>query len=125
MTMPERKLWWRLRELAPIGTHFRRQATIGPYFVDFACHTTKLVIEIDGDQHGQAAQFKRDRKRDAYLSRSGYRVLRFWNNDVRENIEGVLNVICEALELRQSPPPLTPPHRKRGEGRSGEPRPGT
>jgi very-short-patch-repair endonuclease len=121
MTMPERKLWWRLRELAPRGSHFRRQATIGPYFTDFACHTTKLVIEIDGGQHGQAEQFKRDLRRDAYLSRNGYRVLRFWNNDVRENIEGVLTVISEALESRQSPPPPTPPHRKRGEGRTDAP----
>jgi very-short-patch-repair endonuclease len=100
MTTQERKLWWRLREHAPKGSHFRRQATIGPYFADFACHTTKLVIEIDGGQHGQAAQFKRDLKRDSYLSRNGYHVLRFWNNDVRENIEGVLSVICEALESR-------------------------
>ncbi|HEX8827835.1 MAG TPA: DUF559 domain-containing protein, partial [Xanthobacteraceae bacterium] len=119
MTTPERKLWWRLRELFPNGSHFRRQATIGPYFADFACHTTKLVIEIDGGQHGQVGQFKRDLKRDAYLRRNGYRVLRFWNNDVRENIEGVLSRICEALKSRQSPPPPTPPHRKRGEGRSG------
>jgi very-short-patch-repair endonuclease len=94
------KLWWRLRELTPKGSHFRRQAPIGPYFADFACHTTKLVIEIDGGQHGQATQFKHDVKRDAYLSRNGYRVLRFWNNDVRQNIEGVLSVICEALESR-------------------------
>jgi very-short-patch-repair endonuclease len=70
------------------------------HFADFACHTTKLVIEIDGGQHGQATQFKHDVKRDAYLSRNGYRVLRFWNNDVRQNIEGVLSVICEALESR-------------------------
>jgi very-short-patch-repair endonuclease len=85
MTAAERKFWWRLRELAPQGSHFRRQATIGPYFTDFACHTTKLVIEIDGSQHGQHAQFRRDLKRDAYLKRNGYRVLRFWNSDVREN----------------------------------------
>jgi len=105
MTTPERKLWWRLRELSPNGSHFRRQATIGPYFADFACHTTKLVIEIDGGQHGQAAQFKRDVKRDAYLRRNGYRVLRFWNNDVRENIEGVLSLICEALNRANAPHP--------------------
>jgi Protein of unknown function (DUF559) len=53
-----------------------------------------------------------------HLRRNGYRVLRFWNNDVRENIEGVLNVIWDALETRKSPPPPTPPHRKRGEGRN-------
>jgi len=123
MTSAERKLWWRLREIAPNGSHFRRQATIGPYFADFACHTTKVVIEIDGGQHGQAAQIKRDLKRDVYLRRNGYYVLRFWNNDVRENIEGVLSVICGALEAREGPPPPTPPHRKRGEGRSNPIRP--
>jgi very-short-patch-repair endonuclease len=118
MTMAEKKLWWRLRELGAKGSHFRRQATIGPYFADFASHTTKLVIEIDGGQHGQASQITRDHKRDAYLRRNGYRVLRFWNNDIRENIEGVVTVICDALEARESPPPPTPPHRKRGEGRT-------
>jgi very-short-patch-repair endonuclease len=79
------------------------------------------VIEIDGGQHGQVVQFKRDLKRDAYLRRNGYRVLRFWNNDERENIEGVLSLICETLKSRQCPPLPTPPHRKRGEGRSGAP----
>jgi very-short-patch-repair endonuclease len=116
MTLAERKLWWRLRELAPNGSHFRRQATIGPYFGDFACHTNKLVIEIDGGHHNTTSRAKRDRKREAYLKRNGYRVLRFWNNEIRENIEGVLTVICDTLEARESPPPLTPPHRKRGEG---------
>jgi very-short-patch-repair endonuclease len=116
MTAPERKLWWRLRELAPNGSHFRRQATIGPYFADFACHTTKLVIEIDGGQHGRPAQFKRDLRRDAYLRRNGYRVLRFWNNDVRENIEGVLSVIYDALESRQKPPTPDPSPPQAGGG---------
>src|SRR5579859_4761526 len=111
MTAAERKLWWRLREVAPKGSHFRRQATIGPYFADFACHSTGVVIEVDGGQHGQSSQITRDRIRDAYLRRSGYRVLRFWNNDIRENIEGVLTVICNALNARESPPPPTPPHR--------------
>lgn len=109
-------MWWRLRELAPKGSHFRRQATIGPYFADFACHATKLVIEIDGGQHGQARQFKRDLKRDAYLRHNGYRVLRFWNNDVRENIEGVLSLICEALESRKSPPTPDPSPPQAGGG---------
>jgi very-short-patch-repair endonuclease len=115
--MAERKLWWKLRELGATGSHFRRQATIGPYFADFACHTTKLVIEIDGGQHVENVQIKRDRKRESYLKRNGYRVLRFWNNDVRENVDGVLTIICGALESREIPPPPTPPHRKRGEGR--------
>jgi very-short-patch-repair endonuclease len=118
MTLAEQKLWWKLRELAPGGSHFRRQATIGPYFADFACHTTKLVIEIDGGQHNMATQLKRDVKRDAYLRRNGYRVLRFWNNEVRGNVDGVLSVIWDALE--KVPPPPTPPHRRRGEGRAAD-----
>jgi very-short-patch-repair endonuclease len=116
MTLAERKFWWRLRELAPEGSHFRRQATIGPYFADFACHTTKVVIEIDGGQHGEAAQIKRDLKRDAYLRRNGYRVLRFWNHDVRENIEGVLSVVCEVLESRKAPHPRPLPTASGGRG---------
>jgi very-short-patch-repair endonuclease len=116
MTPSERKLWWRLRELAPEGSHFRRQATIGPYFADFACHSTKLVIEIDGGQHGMTPRIKRDLKRDAYLERNGYRVLRFWNNDVRENIDGVLMVICDALQKVQTPPPPDPSPPQAGGG---------
>lgn len=116
MTMAERKLWWRLRELGAKGLHFRRQATIGPYFADFACHTTKLIIELDGGQHNEVSQSKRDRKREAYLKRNGYRVLRFWNNDLRENIEGVLTVICDAIDSARTPPTPDPSPPKAGEG---------
>ena len=115
MTAAERKLWWRLRELAAAGSHFRRQATIGPYFVDFACHTNKLVIELDGGQHNYAGQLRRDLKRDAFLKRNGYRVLRFWNNDVRENIDGVLTLICVALEKVPPTPDPSPPQAGGGE----------
>jgi very-short-patch-repair endonuclease len=108
VTASERKLWWRLRELALEGSHSRRQATIGPYFADFACHTTKLVIEIDGAQHGMTPRIKRDLKRDTYLERNGYRVLRFWNHDVRENIDGVLMVIRDALQKVRMPPTPDP-----------------
>lgn len=117
MTPSERKLWWRLRELSPKGSHFRRQATIGPYFADFACHTSKLVIEIDGEQHGMTSQIERDVKRAAYLERNGYRVLRFWNNDVCENIDGVLMVIYDALQKVRTPttPDPSPPQAGGGE----------
>jgi very-short-patch-repair endonuclease len=118
MTPSERRLWWRLRELSPEGSHFRRQATIGPYFADFVCHTTKLVIEIDGGQHGVAVRIERDLKRDAYLKRNGYRVLRFWNNDLRENIDGVLMVICDALQKVRTPPTPDPPPPPAGGGES-------
>jgi very-short-patch-repair endonuclease len=109
MTLAERKLWWRLREFAPSGSHFRRQAPIGPYFADFACHTTKLVIEIDGSQHGKRSHINRDLKREAYLKRNGYRVLRFWNSEVRENVDGVLNVIWDELKTSTRTPPTPDP----------------
>lgn len=72
------------------------------------------MIEIDGGQHADSTA---DLARTAYLNAQGYRVLRFWNNDVLDNIDGVLEPIIDAL--RASPPPLTPPHRKSGEGNSG------
>ena len=58
MTIAEKRVWRRLRELAPAGSHLRRQATIGPYFVDFACHSKRIVIELDGGQHGHGLQAK-------------------------------------------------------------------
>ena len=90
----------------------RRQATIGPYFADFACHTHRLVIEIDGGQHADSAS---DVTRTAYLEASGYRVLRFWNSDVLGNIEGVLETIVDALPVAPPTPDPSPP-RERGEG---------
>jgi very-short-patch-repair endonuclease len=100
MTDAERKLWWHLKRL-PLGTsHFRRQATIGPYFADFACHERRLVIEVDGGQHGEDTHVAADAARTAYLESRGYRVLRFWNNDVMANIDGVLSVIQSVLNDR-------------------------
>jgi very-short-patch-repair endonuclease len=97
MTYAEKKLWWHLRHISLSASHFRRQATIGPYFADFACHHHRLVIEVDGGQHGEANRIALDEKRTRYLEEQGYRVLRFWNNDVLGNIEGVMEVISAAL----------------------------
>jgi len=99
MTDAERRLWQGLRQWSEGRAHFRRQATIGPYFVDFACHTNRLVIELDGGQHGHGPQASRDAARDAFLSASGYRILRFWNHDVLTNTEGVLTVIATAMDV--------------------------
>jgi len=74
-----------------------------------------LAIELDGGQHGEELHVVRDAKRDAYMRSHGYRILRFWNNDVMQNIDGVLDVIAERRP-RRCPPPLTPPHRFAGEG---------
>ena len=79
-TEAERKLWWHLRHrLLTPGTHFRRQVRIGRYVADFACHATRLVIEVDGGQHGTASAA--DEARTKVLEANGYRVLRYWNNE--------------------------------------------
>jgi very-short-patch-repair endonuclease len=118
MTDAERKLWARLRDLPSPASHFRRQATIGPYFVDFACHRSRLVIELDGGQHAQGIQRQRDAERDGFLVQEGYRVLRFWNHNVMQNVDGVLSVISEALAPVETPPTPDPSPPLRG-GRGG------
>jgi very-short-patch-repair endonuclease len=110
-TKAEQKLWWHLRyRLAAPSSHFRRQVHLGGYIVDFACHALKIAIEIDGGQH--AEQSKRDARRTQFLESQGYRVLRFWNNEVLSNIDGVLEVIQSAVLTTPTP---TPPHK--GEGK--------
>jgi very-short-patch-repair endonuclease len=94
MTYAERKLWQALRAHRFRGAAFRRQAPLGPYIADFVCHASKLVIEVDGGQHSGSA---RDARRDAWLAQEGYRVLRFWNNEVLGNLEGVLDRIGRAI----------------------------
>jgi very-short-patch-repair endonuclease len=118
-TDAERVLWQRLRRLPVEGSHFRRQATIGFYFADFACHRSRLVIEIDGGQHNEARGIARDAARTADLESRGYRVLRFWNNDVLGNVEGVMEVIHAAVRQAGPPPPTPPRHASRG-GRGDE-----
>ena len=85
MTPQEVKLWVRLRAHKKQGFHFRRQVAREGFILDFVCLKSKLVIEIDGAQHGDPAHLKRDRERDVRLVAAGFRVLRFWNNDVNEN----------------------------------------
>ena len=94
-TDAEGLLWSRLRDRGLDGHKFRRQQPIGPYIADFACMTEKLLIELDGGGH--AEQKTKDRRREEYLRRSGYRVLRFWNTEVFENLSGVLERVREAL----------------------------
>ncbi len=102
-TDAERKLWRELRRLKPFGFHFRRQVPIGPYVADFLCHSSKLVIELDGGQHNEPADIAYDRRRTAWLGTQGYQVLRFWNNDVMLNAEGVHTVIRNALGIDRIP----------------------
>jgi very-short-patch-repair endonuclease len=96
MTDAELRLWHLLRPHRFAGWHFRRQHPIGPYVADFVCLAAHLVIEVDGGQHTTEA----DAKRLACLERAGFRVLRFWNNEVLANSEGVLEAIAEALQDR-------------------------
>ncbi|HXW30661.1 MAG TPA: DUF559 domain-containing protein [Xanthobacteraceae bacterium] len=93
-TKAELRLWRRLRSLTLRGQKFVRQEPIGPYIVDFVCREQRLVIEVDGSQH---ATDKRDAVRDRWLAEHRYRLLRFWNNDVMGNMDGVLEMIAAAL----------------------------
>jgi very-short-patch-repair endonuclease len=114
-TDAERRLWWHLRHrLAVQRSHFRRQVRLGHYIVDFACHQLRVAIEIDGGQH--AEQVARDARHTKFLGSRGYRVLRFWNNEVLANIDGVLEVIHSAILATPTP---TPPHK--GEGKEERP----
>ena len=97
MADAERRLWRGLSRVPVTGTHLRRQATIGPYFADFACHEKRIIIEVDGEQHGFDARRAADERRTAYLEARGYRVLRFWNHEVLTELESVLDTIYAAV----------------------------
>ena len=96
MTDAERKLWSVIREKQLNGFRFRRQHPIGRYVVDFACPETGLVVELDGGQHQDQVAY--DEQRVAFIENRGWRVLRFWNNEVLGNLDGVLTVIAETLD---------------------------
>jgi very-short-patch-repair endonuclease len=96
-TPHERALWRALKELPVDGTHFRRQAPIGPYVVDFFCPAARLIIELDGGHHNEDETSKRDRERQSWLEHEGYRVVRFWNSDITGNLTAVLERIYEEL----------------------------
>ena len=96
-TGAETLLWRRLKHLETRGTHFRRQMPIGKFIADFACPAARLIVEVDGSQHGEAAGRGRDEERTQWLASEGYRVIRFWNNDITGNIEGVMEAIYDAL----------------------------
>jgi very-short-patch-repair endonuclease len=98
LTPQEVKLWVKLRELKPLGFHFRRQAPIGPYIVDFVSFRSQLVIEADGGQHGTHEGTQSDRVRDAFLQSHGFRILRFWNSDIDANLAGVMESILSVLK---------------------------
>ena len=100
MTDAERALWQRLRFRQVLDCRFRRQRPLGQFIADFVCLERMLVIEVDGGQH--AEMLEQDAKRTRWLESQGYRVLRFWDNQVLKEIDGVLEVVVGAL---QAPPP--------------------
>ena len=106
-TDAERLLWSKLRNRQVEGWKFRRQVPLGGYIVDFLCEDANLIVELDGGQHGEALNY--DAMRTKWLNKNGYQVIRFWNNDAMNNIDGVLQSLT--LTLSQG----------RGDGKS-EPR---
>jgi very-short-patch-repair endonuclease len=96
-------LWFRLRDRRFFGLKFRRQAAINQFVVDFCCADKRLIIELDGGQH--AARALEDLNRTKILEAMGYLVLRFWNNDVVQNIDGVLEEILKSARLQLPEPP--------------------
>lgn len=100
MTDTERRLWHVLRGKQLLDCRFRRQHPIGPYIADFACIDKKLLIELDGGQHQE--QIAYDQHRTAFLEMQGWQVLRFWNNDVLNNMDGVLMTIIDSLKPHYS-----------------------
>jgi very-short-patch-repair endonuclease len=98
LTPQEVKLWVKLRELKALGFHFRKQAPIGRYIVDFASLSARIVVEVDGGQHGMNKGAQLDRERDAFLRSQGFRILRFWNSEINQNLDGVMESIFAKLK---------------------------
>jgi very-short-patch-repair endonuclease len=106
MTEAERRVWQILRLHQLKGYKFRRQVPIGRYIVDFVCHKARLIVEIDGGQHDRSSP--REAERSGFLKNEGYRILRFWNDEVLANLDGVHETIAD--ELRRITPTHTLPH---------------
>lgn len=113
-TDPEQALWRALKRIPVYGSHFRRQVPFGPYVADFACLKARLLIELDGGHHSHDDIAAKDEARTRWLESEGYRVLRFWNAEPTENMNGVLDTIYAALygspqsEASALPTPLRP-----------------
>jgi very-short-patch-repair endonuclease len=115
---PERAMWSILRPFRDAGHHFRRQVQLGAYYVDFVSLSHSLVIEVDGDTHGTDLAQGNDAVRDDYLKGRGFRVLRFWNNEVMTNPDGVYLVVERVLaERSEAVAPPTPDPSPQGGGR--------
>jgi len=116
MTDAERRLWFALRDRRFANFKFRRQVPVGPFIADFICYTARVVVEVDGGQHADSST---DERRDRWFAANDFMVLRFWNNDVLSNLEGVLTSILDTLRERTPHPARAArgrPSPARGEG---------
>lgn len=103
-TLAERAMWQLLWPFRSGSFHFRKQVEIGHYYVDFACLHAQLIIEVDGDTHGTDMAQSNDRTRDEYLSARGFKIMRFSNDDVLNNADGVFDVLAATLQSRSERP---------------------
>jgi very-short-patch-repair endonuclease len=115
--MSEARLWWRLRNRQLDGLKFRRQVPRGKYVADFLCDEAMLIVEVDGSQHGERTA--QDAYRTAYLESLGYVVLRFWNFDLLQNTDRVLDHICHVAAGRRKAPSSGPSCRRQASGLTG------
>jgi len=121
LTDAERRIWYQVRGGRIGGAKFRRQQPMGRYVVDFVCHESKLIVELDGGQH--AEREAADSARTRWLESQGYRVIRFWNNDVLKNTDGVIAEIMKYLSPSHVPSPPAPlPQGARGVSEHAPPR---
>jgi len=112
----EKLLWDKLRNRTLSGYKFSRQVPIGIFIADFVCREHRLVIEVDGATHSEEHKVKRDERRELFITSQGYKIHRVWNQDIYDNMSGVLETIL--LILEQTPhPPCRAPSPQRGEGR--------
>lgn len=115
MTRAETLLWRYIKAHRIEGLGFRRQAAMGNYIADFVCHSARLIVELDGESHDFQSRQTTDRRRDAWFASQGYAVLRFTNDQVLRELEGVVQVIREAASAqRAEPPSLSLPHKGGG-----------
>jgi very-short-patch-repair endonuclease len=120
MTRAETLLWRYIKAHRIEGLGFRRQVPLGDYIADFVCHSGRVIVELDGESHDFESRRKIDRRRDAWFESQGYAVLRFTNDQVLRELEGVVHVIRETVCTRRAdPPPCPSPTRGEGTRASG------
>jgi very-short-patch-repair endonuclease len=104
MTPQEVKLWVQLRKLRPQGFHFRRQAPLEGYILDFVCFKFRVIVEADGSRHAEDARLAHDARRDAHFAELGFRTLRFWNHEIDADLDAVIQtIVARAREAELRP----------------------